>query len=90
MNKLLNVKNLTKVYYNNKDEIEAIKDISFDLYEGEHIAENKTCQHDPDYRQEQCLFPVCLVEHDYNDKIRQSQLRSGDSKADRNQHLHIT
>ena len=38
MNKLLNVKNLTKVYYNNKDEIEAIKDISFDLYEGEFVS----------------------------------------------------
>ncbi len=38
MNKLLSVKNLTKVYYNNKDEIEAIKDISFDLYEGEFVS----------------------------------------------------
>ncbi len=38
MNKLLSVKNLNKVYYNKKDEIEAIKDISFDLYEGEFVS----------------------------------------------------
>ena len=38
MNKLLSIKNLTKVYYNKKDEIEAIKDISFDLYEGEFVS----------------------------------------------------
>ena len=41
MNKLLSIKNLNKIYYNKKEETEAIKDISFDLYEGEHIAENK-------------------------------------------------
>ena len=38
MNKLLSVKNLNKVYYNKKEETEAIKDISFDLYEGEFIS----------------------------------------------------
>ena len=38
MNKLLSIKNLNKVYYSKKDEIEAIKDISFDLYEGEFVS----------------------------------------------------
>lgn len=38
MNKLLSVKSLNKVYYNKKEETEAIKDISFDLYEGEFIS----------------------------------------------------
>ena len=38
MNKLLSIKNLNKVYYNKKDEIEAIKDISFNLYEGEFVS----------------------------------------------------
>ncbi|CDF11291.1 aBC transporter ATP-binding protein [Mycoplasma sp. CAG:776] len=38
MNKLLSIKNLTKVYYSKKDEIEAIKDISFDLNEGEFVS----------------------------------------------------
>lgn len=37
MNKLLSIKNLTKVYYNKKEKTEAIKDISFDLYEGEFV-----------------------------------------------------
>ncbi len=38
MNKLLSIKNLNKVYYSKKDEIEAIKDITFDLYEGEFVS----------------------------------------------------
>lgn len=38
MNKLLSIKNLTKVYYSKKDEIEAIKDITFDLNEGEFVS----------------------------------------------------
>lgn len=37
MNKLLSVNNLSKVYYRGKNEIEAIKDISFELYEGEFV-----------------------------------------------------
>lgn len=37
-NKLLSVKNLKKIYYSKKDETEAIKDISFDLYAGEFIS----------------------------------------------------
>ena len=38
MNKLLSIKNLNKVYYSKKDEIEAIKDITFDIYEGEFVS----------------------------------------------------
>ncbi len=38
MNKLLSVKHLNKVYYSLKDEIEAIKDITFDIEEGEFIS----------------------------------------------------
>ena len=38
MNKLLSVKNLNKVYYKKKEQTEAIKDISFDLYEGEFVS----------------------------------------------------
>lgn len=37
-NKLLTIKNLKKVYFSKTDEIEAIKDISFDLYEGEFVS----------------------------------------------------
>lgn len=37
-NKLLSIRNLTKVYYSKKDEIEAIKDITLDLYEGEFVS----------------------------------------------------
>lgn len=36
--KLLSVKNLSKVYYSNLEEIEAIRDISFDLYRNEFIS----------------------------------------------------
>ena len=38
MNKLLSIKNLNKVYYNKKEETEAIKEISFDLFEGEFVS----------------------------------------------------
>ncbi len=38
MNKILSIKDLTKVYYSKKDEIEAIKDISFDIYKGEFVS----------------------------------------------------
>ena len=38
MNKLLSVKNLNKIYYKKKEQTEAIKDISFDLYEGEFVS----------------------------------------------------
>lgn len=38
MDKLLSIKNLNKVYYSKKDEIEAIKDITFDLQKGEFIS----------------------------------------------------
>ena len=38
MNKLLSINNLSKVYYRGKNEIEAIKDISFNLYEGEFVS----------------------------------------------------
>lgn len=37
-NKLLSITNLTKVYYSKYDEIEAIKDLSFDIYEGEFVS----------------------------------------------------
>jgi len=37
-NKLLCINNLNKVYYSNNSEIEAIRDISFDLYESEFIS----------------------------------------------------
>ena len=38
MNKILEVKNLSKTYYTKKGEIKAIDDISFDIKEGEFIA----------------------------------------------------
>ena len=38
MNKLLSIKNLSKVYYKGKAETEAIKDISFDIEEGEFVS----------------------------------------------------
>ncbi len=38
MSKLLSIKNLSKVYYNHKEEMLAIKDISFDLFAGEFIS----------------------------------------------------
>lgn len=38
MNKLLNIQNLQKVYYGKKDEITAIKDLNFEVYEGEFIS----------------------------------------------------
>ena len=37
-NKLLSVKNLSKVYYSGKSEVNAIDDITFDLYEGEFLS----------------------------------------------------
>ena len=37
-NKLLSIINLKKNYYNRKDEIEAIKDVSFDVLENEFIS----------------------------------------------------
>lgn len=37
-NKLLSIKDLKKVYYSKKEETEAIKDISFDIYEGEFVS----------------------------------------------------
>lgn len=37
-NKLLTIKDLHKVYYSKNAEIEAIKNITFDLYEGEFIS----------------------------------------------------
>ncbi|MBE6155050.1 MAG: ABC transporter ATP-binding protein [Firmicutes bacterium] len=38
MNKLISIKNLNKLYYSKNSIIEAIKDISFDLYESEFIS----------------------------------------------------
>lgn len=38
MNKLLSINNLSKVYYSKKDEIKAISDISFDIFEGEFVS----------------------------------------------------
>jgi NitT/TauT family transport system ATP-binding protein len=38
MDKILHIKNLKKIYHTKKDEIEAIKNISFDLNDGEFIA----------------------------------------------------
>ena len=38
MDKILEIKNLKKIYHNLNGETEAIDDISFDLYEGEFIA----------------------------------------------------
>ena len=38
MNKLLSIKNLSKVYYKGKMETEAIKDISFDIEEKEFVS----------------------------------------------------
>lgn len=38
MNKILNINHLQKVYYSKKDEITAIKDLSFDVFEGEFIS----------------------------------------------------
>lgn len=37
-NKLLSIKDLSKVYYSGKSEVNAIKDITFDLYEGEFVS----------------------------------------------------
>ena len=37
-NKLLSIINLSKFYHSNKDEIEAIRDISFDIYENDFIS----------------------------------------------------
>jgi len=37
-NKLLSIKNLSKVYYSGKSEVNAIDDITFDLYEGEFLS----------------------------------------------------
>ncbi len=37
-NKLISVKNLQKIYYSKNDEIEAIKDISFELNNGEFVS----------------------------------------------------
>ena len=38
MKKILEIKKLKKIYHNMNGEIEAIKDITFDLKEGEFIA----------------------------------------------------
>ena len=37
-NKLLDIVNLRKFYHSNKDEIEAIHDVSFDVYENDFIS----------------------------------------------------
>ncbi len=37
-NKLLSIKSLNKVYYSKKDEIEAIKDLNFDIYNQEFVS----------------------------------------------------
>jgi len=37
-NKLLSIKHLTKVYYSNLDEVKAIKDLTFDILEGEFLS----------------------------------------------------
>lgn len=37
-NKLLTINNLKKVYYSKESELEAIKNVSFDLYEGEFVS----------------------------------------------------
>ncbi len=37
-NKILEIKNLTKTFYTEKDSIEAIRDISFDVYDGEFLS----------------------------------------------------
>lgn len=37
-NKLLSIKDLSKVYYSGKSEVNAIKDITFDLFEGEFVS----------------------------------------------------
>lgn len=37
-NKLISIKDLKKIYYSKEDEIEAIKNVSFDLYDGEFIS----------------------------------------------------
>ncbi len=38
MNKVLEVKNISKYYYSKDKEIEAIKDISFEVYENEFVS----------------------------------------------------
>ncbi|MBP3461553.1 MAG: ATP-binding cassette domain-containing protein [Bacilli bacterium] len=38
MNKILEVKNLRKIYHTKKDEILAVDDFSFDLYKGEFVS----------------------------------------------------
>lgn len=38
LNKILEIKNLKKVYHTDKEEITAVKDVSFDLYDGEILA----------------------------------------------------
>lgn len=38
MNKVLSIKNLSKVYFNKKEQLQAIKDVSFDIYDGEFVS----------------------------------------------------